>query len=625
MTAAERLQGWIDGLADAWKDRLRGWMASWLMRGLDEWMEEMEPEAIELVRSNLTQIRDHPDTPEDIRTVIDRLLAGTHPLPLALLIPLGVALLIPTVTGIIQPLGNLIRYDQDKKLHTARLDPLSTITAWRRDPAAYESWFQDLRDQGWTDERIEVLKYVTLFYPSPGDLVHWQAREVFEPEMVSRYGLDDELEGIEKEAFYKAGMTDEQIRNYWRAHWEHASWIQVVEMHRRGLLTEDELRDWFRLVEIPPFWRERLIGISWEVPTRVDVRRFWDMRTIDEPRLREIYLAQGYHDKDLDDYVLWTKIYVSLPDLMARYTNGWISLDQVRQELIGLGMAADRAEELIQTKVKAAAGARTTAERDLTKADITKGVKVGAITRAQGVELLEDLGYDREEALFILEINIPSDEEEAVVTHRQLTKSDVLSGLKQEIIKLPEARSRLLDLRYSPADVDVLLGIYAAQVAPPVELATREASKADIVQGVKKGLISSTEGYLMLVNLGFTGDASQFILMVRAEESPFSPVNFAEFKRMTQQYRRATGQESSPVSDELTAAAAEVVRLTGEAEALAEAVKAARRGLAKEAILPAAATAPVREAEDNLARAEAALAEARARYDVLLAQWRHAP
>ncbi|GAI33122.1 unnamed protein product, partial [marine sediment metagenome] len=29
--------------------------------------------------------------------------------------------------------------------------------------------------------------------------------------------------------------------------------------------------EWFRMVEIPPFWRENLTKLIWEIPTRVDV------------------------------------------------------------------------------------------------------------------------------------------------------------------------------------------------------------------------------------------------------------------------------------------------------------------------------------------------------------------
>ncbi|GAI60581.1 unnamed protein product, partial [marine sediment metagenome] len=58
------------------------------------------------------------------------------------------------------------------------------------------------------------------------------------------------------------------------------------------------------------------------------------MRTIDEARLRDIYQAQGYWGEDLEDYVTWTKVYTDFPDLVARYKNGWISLEDVKAQLI---------------------------------------------------------------------------------------------------------------------------------------------------------------------------------------------------------------------------------------------------------------------------------------------------
>jgi len=296
------------------------------------------------------------------------------------------------------------RIETLKFITQERLDPTSVITAWRRDRAKYEKLFQDLKDSGWTEDRIETLKFVTQYYPSPQDLITWQAREVFEPEMIARYGLDDEFEAIDKEPFYKAGMTDEQTLNYWRAHWEHASWTQVVEMLHRGQLTESEVWDWFRVIEIPPFWRQKLINVSWNVPTRVDVRRWWEMGTIDEARLREIYLALGYHDKDLDDYVIWTKIYVAFPDLIARFKNGWITEDDVRSELATLGMPSERIEEVMQTKVKPEKPAQVEEDRKATATEIMKGVKKELISWDEGIEMLGDLGYDAETAEFKLNV-----------------------------------------------------------------------------------------------------------------------------------------------------------------------------------------------------------------------------
>jgi len=599
-------------------------MASWLNRGLLEFIELIEPEGVDLIQEALAHVVDQEETPQELKDLIAKLTAGTQPLPLLVIIPIAVLLFIPTLTSIFQPLGNLIRYTQERLFKSWRLDPISVITAWRRDPEAYAPLFDDLREQGWNDERIEALKFVTLFYPPPATLVNWQAREVFEPEMIEKYGLDDELGAIDREPFYKAGMTDEQITNFWRAHWEHASWIQVIEMLHRGLVTEADVWDWFRVVEIPPIWRQKLIDTAYTWPTRVDVRRWWDMRTIDEAELRRLYSGMGYHGDNLDNYVLWTKVYVAFPDLMARWTKGWLTEADVRSELTTLGMPAARVDELIQTKIKPSGADRTETERNITKTDIIKGVKTGVITRGEGQELLVDMGYDEDEAVYILDINIPEDEEDVVVKDRELTKADILKGLKTEVITEAEARSRLMDLRYSPADTDILLTIYTVQAEQPTDPRSREASKADIVLAVKKGLITPESAYLMLQDIGFTPEAAEFILMVKAETSPFSPVNYIEFKKLTQEWRQAAGMTAKPVPGVLIKAAGQLVKLTREVELLEAAVKAEARTMIAGAILPEETTAKLDKIRISLHRAEAALNSARVDYDTLKAEWEHA-
>ena len=296
---------------------------------------------------------------------------------------------------------------QLKSLTEVRLDPATVVTLRRRLKLQYPLILDELKHQGWDDDRIAALMDATLFYPAPADLIRWQAREVFEPEMIERYGLDSEFEAIDKEPFYKAGMTDEQILNYWRAHWEHASWMQVVEMLHRGLLTEEQVWDWFRVVEIPPFWRQMLIDSAYTWPTRVDVRRWWDMRTIDETELRRLYSGMGYRGINLDNYVLWTKVYVAFPDLMARWTKGWITEDDVRAELTRLGMPADRVNEMIQTKVKPTEQEPITEAKKVSQTAIIKWVKEDIEARwEQGVDLLMDLDYDESGARFVLDAYI---------------------------------------------------------------------------------------------------------------------------------------------------------------------------------------------------------------------------
>ncbi|GAI79763.1 unnamed protein product, partial [marine sediment metagenome] len=107
-----------------------------------------------------------------------------------------------------------------------------------------------------------------------------------------------------------------------------------------------------------------------------------------------------------DDYILWTKVYVAFPDLIARWKNGWITEDDVRNELAALGMPPDRVEEMIQTKIKPVGPERVEGEKSLTKAEIYAGVKKGVITWDNGLELLQDLGYGLEEAQYILEVRV---------------------------------------------------------------------------------------------------------------------------------------------------------------------------------------------------------------------------
>ncbi len=733
MPIGDRIHASISAWAEGWKDQLRGWLSRSIMESVNGFLAGNEPEAIDLAQAQLRKISEDPNTPPEIKALISKLLAGTQPLPVILLVILAAFMIIPMITSVAQPLGRLLEYQQDRVLETFRLDALSIITAWRRDPKAWEHLFGDLNDQGWSDDQIEALKFLTLFYPAPADLVRWQAREVFEPEMVDRYGLDSELDKIEKEPFYKAGMTDEQIRNYWRAHWEHPELRTIVEMLRRTDFSREDMSDWFRLVEIPPFWRDKLIDISYEVPTRVDVRRWWDMRTIDEVRLREVYTHQGYHGKDLDDYVLWTKVYTAWPDLIARWKNGWISLDDVREELGKMGMPAVRIQEMIETKLKAAQPERTEADRTRTVSDVYKGVKQGKLTRLQAVEVLMDLGFNRDEAEFKLDVNIPADEVEEAEKARELTKGDIKAAVKAGLMTPAQATQRFIDRRYTLADAQLLSTIYAAQIpieevqelrelskadilaalrkgimgeaearvllegilyAPrpintlvlsnpppaamvPLEEARqlsksdlktayrvgeitadqlverlvdleyspedaallvqiyqaleelkgiikpREQSKADVVAAVKKGLLTPEEGYIMLQDLDFTPAASEFILAVRAEVSPFSPRDFAEFKARAAAWSTSSGSARAQGTPELQEAAKKVIEVEQDVEVLRRALAEEERLLVSAEVLPAAATAKRDDLRKKLRRAESEQSRIKNEWALARAEWLH--
>ncbi|GAI02431.1 unnamed protein product [marine sediment metagenome] len=67
------------------------------------------------------------------------------------------------------------------------LDPGSIIRAGWREKKPDEEIVTDLVAHGWIQPEAERLLTAAKFYPSPGDLVNWQAKEVFEEKMVTEY------------------------------------------------------------------------------------------------------------------------------------------------------------------------------------------------------------------------------------------------------------------------------------------------------------------------------------------------------------------------------------------------------------------------------------------------------
>ena len=249
-----------------------------------------------------------------------------------------------------------------------------------------------------------VLKRTTEFFPTPQDLITWLGREVFEEETVAQVGLDEDLDKIEMSLFDRAGVSPEMVRNFWRAHWQHPSLNQFSAMMHRGFVSEDDFDTWAKLVELPPFWRENMKQITFSPYTRVDVRRMWDMGVLDDPQTIRAYMDLGYNNEKAVELLKFTKAERLLPDLRRMYGNAWISEEELRSRVAEIGLAEEPTQRLIQTIIKNDAPGRIAPERDLTKAETVKGVKLGVIDVETGVKLLSDLGYSRPEAIFILAV-----------------------------------------------------------------------------------------------------------------------------------------------------------------------------------------------------------------------------
>lgn len=290
--------------------------------------------------------------------------------------------------------------------------------------------------------------------PGSSDLVRMELREVFRPEFRDELLVPETTEKF-KETMRKHGYNDYWSDSYWAAHWVLPSLGDLDEMLHRGIIDEEAWETMVRRNDYLPAWIPQRKMIIYNPYTRVDARRMWDLRILSEEEVKQNYKDLGYDNEHADKMTLWTKVYVLSSELSSRYSKGWISQDEVKQGFIDAGMYPDRAEELMQKIVKANGEERTATERDLTKAEIVKGVKKGLLTAEDGVEMLMDLGYSEDEAWYIITINVEASsgspeawsEFQDIVNKRRKSQGlsvkeipDTIKDLEQKITKYEKIR-----------------------------------------------------------------------------------------------------------------------------------------------------------------------------------------
>jgi len=331
------------------------------------------------------------------------------------------------------------------------LDSRSVIVAGWREGIGEEAIVNDLVGHGWNRTEAGRLMTASRYHPSPSELIHWQAREVFEPGMIARYGLDDEFGALDLDTFYKVGMDDQQILNHWRAHWEHASWTQVQQMLFRRLITEDDVWDWFRVVEIPPFWRQLMIDSAYHPLTRVDVRRMHRTRTLSDEDLVWAYMDVGFSKKNAE--------------LMAEFT-------------IAYNAGPEDAEAM-----------------NLTRAQVQSAYSIGFIGASEATEYLEDLEYSDEEITFILALVDYTKSIEVSQNWISILRAQVKSGL----ITAQQAGDKLASLGFSSGAIESYTALFTAYADEPDKL----PSKTDVKAWFVGDIISPAEVETYLSNLGY--------------------------------------------------------------------------------------------------------------------------
>ena len=550
-TPSVRFQAWIESLSASWKDRLSGWMVAWAGKGIEffadilgKGLSQQMPELLDMLEEAAV------DTPA-LKNLITRAREGGGQWQALLLGSIGGSALGGAVSSsLLPPLEKLKQ--QMSKLMPFQLSPIGIlISLWYRKLIPDTTLKDELNKYGYDDEHIDMLKKAALFYPSPQDLITWVAKEVFEPDQQTKFGLLNEFDKLDLSMFAKAGVSEEQVKNYWIAHWLYPMVGQVFDMLHRGVIDKTTVGEYMRLAEYPPFWREKLEDISWDLPNRIELRMMARYGLVDKAFLLDILKKVGLHEDYRSIAADMMLVMGISSDISSRYSKGWITSAQVKSELSNAGLDESIQTRLYQQIVKQTSAERVTKEKELTKAEIVKGVKKGTITRTEGEKLISEMGYDAKEAKFIMDINVPVEDTVTDIKQREITKSDIINAYKLSQIDAADVISGLMSIRYSEDDARFLLNLTNATLNKIAEVKDRSLTKADIIKGVKNNVISQEEGYLMLLTIGYSDEDSIFILSVNPAAITGSPDTFSEFMAITQSYKESVGLPTKAISPEI--------------------------------------------------------------------------
>lgn len=414
-------------------------------------IEKLESEAIEYYKPLIDNALENPALPEHIKRVLRGMRSHTHVIQWALLLPLVAILVIPAITAAFAGQLSQVAQAGMKWSRPTLYNPSEAISALWKGEINQAEYIENMSQLGYSDDKQDTLLAITRFVPQIGDLIRFTVRDVFNPDVVKKYGYDEGFDVISNELkphLDKIGVDLETLRLYWRSHWELPSVTMAYEMLHRGLISEDDIRVLLRINDVSPTWIEPIVQASYSNYTRVDVRRMYIAGVLDEADVKRSYLDLGYDDEKADNMTSWTisvamstERDLSKSEIIKAFKNSIISESEASSMLIDLGYSDDEAELIISITTYTIENSILSREKRVLSTQFVNG-RINIVEFQIG---LETLGVNKRELALI------TSEAEARVKekHKSPSKSDLDKWLKANVIDKGEYRAEMSFIGYS--------------------------------------------------------------------------------------------------------------------------------------------------------------------------------
>lgn len=329
-----------------------------------------------------------------------------------------------------------------------RLYDENTIrTLYFRKLLTEEQVYERMSNLGYKDERIEEIIKTWPVIPSVSDILFMVKKEAFRPDIIAKYGYDNEFPADQVPFIEAQGLSQEWALKYWYAHWEIPSAQMGFDMLHRGIIDLDTLNDMLKVGDIPPFWRDKLLAIAYTPFTRVDVRRMHQLKVLTDDELLLSYMDIGYdYDKALK---------------MVEFTKALNNEEQT----------------------------------NLTKAEIIKGYTERFITVDNARNMLTELKFSSEEIDYFLTYADYQADKDIQAKMIDIIKKQVVNRL----MSISDARTKLATLNLQGAQIDVLITTWQLDLV----IAMKDPTKAELEALVKANIITIEQYKVEMLQLGY--------------------------------------------------------------------------------------------------------------------------
>lgn len=381
---------------------------------------------------------------------------------------------------------------------------------------------------GFTAEQIALRKSLYHFIPAAPDLTRMADKYLFAPAIDPRFGQFAEMQDGYSQAMAMLGYDPEWTKLYWASHWELPSPQQVFEMFHRGVITQEEMSVYLHLTDWLPFFRDKLTAISYETLTRVDVRRMHKVGVLTREQVKASYKVLGYDEEKAEWLTEFTVRTNSKENdleiepfraglktrIVTAYIDGTLTAGDAQSLLEGLGYTPGQAEAFTAEAIFA----RTSDRLQAIRAGVKKLYIAGRVNWDAASTRLGSAGIGEEERANLKEawdIDLEYRElSDAEKEQRDLTKSEILTAYKDNVIKSGDATSLLSALGYDAREVTILIAVADQQALKAVQTAQRNAIKAEFMRAV----ITEEQASLKLDAQGYTADYRDGLLAQWAAE-----------------------------------------------------------------------------------------------------------